>query len=73
MTDDELYPSVDNVGRLIEDEKVEVGAIPFSTYKTYLKSTGGYILSFFVLSMFVINVVGTGNLMRYFLDLINPR
>lgn len=62
MVDDVLYPSVDNEGRLTEEEKVEVGSIPWSTYKTYVQSAGGFILSMFVLMMFVINVVGTGKI-----------
>ena len=56
--------NVDTVGRLIEKEMVEVGAIPFSTYKTYLQSIGGYAMSFFVFFLFVINVVGTGKSLR---------
>lgn len=62
--DDELYPSVDTGvdtgGRLIQEEKIEVGSIPLETYNTYIKAAGGYILAIFVLSMFIVNVVGTG-------------
>ncbi len=62
--DDELCPSVDITvdtgGRLVQDEKVEVGSIPMETYNTYIKAAGGYLLATFVFSMFVINVVGTG-------------
>ncbi|XP_046652903.1 ATP-binding cassette sub-family C member 5-like [Daphnia pulicaria] len=61
--DDELCPSVDITvdtgGRLVQDEKVEVGSIPMETYNTYIKAAGGYLLAIFVFSMFVINVVGT--------------
>ena len=68
--DDELYPSVDTGvdtgGRLIQEEKIEVGSIPLETYNTYIKAAGGYILGFFVLSMFIVNVVGTG-INNYFL------
>ncbi|KAI9560845.1 ABC protein [Daphnia sinensis] len=59
VTDDELYSNVDTGGRLIEEEKIEVGSIPSHTYKSYIKSAGGYILAAFVLSMFAVNVVGT--------------
>lgn len=52
--------TVDTGGRLVQDEKVEVGSIPMETYNTYIKAAGGYLLAIFVFSMFVINVVGTG-------------
>ncbi|EFX63846.1 ABC protein, subfamily ABCC, partial [Daphnia pulex] len=51
--------TVDTGGRLVQDEKVEVGSIPMETYNTYIKAAGGYLLATFVFSMFVINVVGT--------------
>lgn len=68
--DDELCPSVDTDvdtgGRLIQEEKIEVGSIPLETYNTYIKAAGGYCLAFFVLFMFIVNVVGTG-INNYFL------
>lgn len=66
VTDDELYSNVDTGGRLIEEEKMEVGSIPCKTYKAYIKSAGGYILAAFVLSMFTVNVVGSGTIIFRF-------
>lgn len=47
-------------GRLIEAESVEVGAIPWKIYASYIKYAGGYFFSFFVLLIFIINVSSTG-------------
>lgn len=60
IVDDVFYPSVETGGRLTKEETVEVGSIPFATYKAYIQSAGGFFLSTFVLLMFVVNVVGTG-------------
>jgi ATP-binding cassette subfamily C (CFTR/MRP) protein 5 len=56
---DEFIPTAD--GRLTEEEMMEKGFIPVSTYKTYIKLAGGYMLSIFVISMFAVNVIGSGN------------
>jgi len=50
-----------NAGRLIQDEKMEIGSIPWKTYQLYIKSAGGYIISFLVLLTFIINIGSTGN------------
>ena len=68
IVDDVFYPSVETAGRLTEEETMEVGSIPCSIYKAYIQSAG-YILSAFVLSMFVVNVVGTGRK----LEIIKPK
>lgn len=68
IVDDVFYPSVETAGRLTEEETMEVGSIPCSIYKAYIQSAGGYVLSAFVLSMFVVNVVGTGRK----LEIIKP-
>nr|QST14989.1 ABCC5 protein [Diaphanosoma celebensis] len=47
------------VGRLIEDEKVEVGSVPFSTYLIYMQYAGGYLLALFVFLAFVVNIAST--------------
>ena len=46
-------------GRLTETEKMERGSIPWSTYHLYIKSAGGYIVAFFVLLTFILNVFST--------------
>lgn len=56
---DEFIPTAD--GRLTEEEMMEKGSIPVSTYKTYIKLAGGYMLSIFVLSLFAVNVIGSGS------------
>lgn len=55
---DEFIPTAD--GRLTEVEMMEKGSIPVSTYKTYIKLAGGYMLSIFVFSLFAVNVIGAG-------------
>lgn len=60
IADDGLYSNRDSIARLTEEEKVETGSIPWSTYKAYVQAAGGYILSAFVLIIFIVNVVGTG-------------
>ena len=47
-------------GRLTEAEKMEKGSIPWRTYHIYIKSAGGYILAFFVLLTFILNIFSTG-------------
>lgn len=56
----DLQPVVAINGRLTEAEKMEKGSIPWSTFHIYIKSAGGYILSFFVLLTFVLNIFSTG-------------
>jgi hypothetical protein len=56
---DEFIPTAD--GRLTEVEMMEKGSIPVSTYKTYIKLAGGYMLSIFVFSLFAVNVIGSGS------------
>lgn len=45
---------------MVESEKMESGAIPWSTYSTYIRMCGGYFFSFFVLLVFIANVSSTG-------------
>ena len=45
--------------RLIEEEKVEVGSIPISTYLIYIRYAGGYIVGLFVCTVFVVNIGST--------------
>lgn len=58
-------PSVDGAlqgvasGRLIEEEKVEVGSVPFSTYLTYMQYAGGYLVTLFVFASFIVSIGST--------------
>ncbi len=49
-----------NVGRLTEEEKVEIGSVPAATYRTYVKAAGGYLLTAVILLFFVVNVGSNG-------------
>lgn len=53
-------------GRLTEAEKMEKGSIPWSTFHIYIMSAGGYIVSFFVLLTFVLNIFSTGTFNPFF-------
>lgn len=50
-----------NSGRLTEEEKMEVGSIPWRTYYMYVQCAGGLIVAFLVMITFIINVGSTGN------------
>jgi hypothetical protein len=56
----DLQAAVAFNGRLTEAEKMDKGSIPWSTFHIYIKFAGGYILSFFVILTFVLNIFSTG-------------
>lgn len=49
-------------GRLIEEEKVEEGSIPWRTYQIYIQYAGGFLVAFLVMVTFIINIGSTGEL-----------
>ena len=49
-----------SAGRLIEEEKVEEGSIPWATYQIYIQCAGGYLVAFLVMVTFIINIGSTG-------------
>jgi hypothetical protein len=59
MTKNDFIPITN--GRLTEEEIVEKGTIPISTYNTYIKLAGGYMFSSFVLLLFAVNGIASGN------------
>lgn len=54
----------ENIGKLTEEEKVEVGSVPAETYRVYVKAAGGYFLAFILLLSFVLNVGSNGKNMN---------
>lgn len=48
-----------SVGQLISEEKLDKGDIPWSTYNSYIKGAGGYIVCTLVISTFLLNVGST--------------
>lgn len=48
------------LGRLVEEEKVEVGSIPTSIYHLYIKYAGGYLIAMIALVFFIVNVGSAG-------------
>lgn len=48
-----------SVGQLITEEKLDKGDIPWSTYNSYIKGAGGYVVCTLVISTFLLNVGST--------------
>ena len=48
-------------GRLTEEETIEAGSIPLSTYMFYIRCAGGFLLTLLVVTIFTINIASTSS------------
>ena len=48
-------------GRLTEEETIEVGSIPFSTYMFYVRCAGGILVALLVVVIFSINIASSAS------------